>query len=87
MLVLNFKGMIMFQRILLLSSISFLISGCGGGSKDRVMEIGQSYSVSKGDLVVKASDTALIKILHVDGKDTSTVSLLDGNATITHPKK
>jgi hypothetical protein len=51
------------------------------------MEKGELYSVSKGDVIVKASDEASVKITHVSGKATSTVSLVDGNATITHPKE
>lgn len=77
----------MLNKLLLLTSL-LLLSGCGaGGSKDRIMEIGQSYSVSKGDVIVKASDEALIKVIHVAGQETSTVSLQEGNATITHPKE
>ena len=78
----------MLNKLLLLTTLLFL-SGCGGagGQKDRVMEIGESYSVSKGDVIVKASDVALIKVIHVAGEETSTVSLQEGNATITHPKE
>lgn len=79
----------MLQKILTITTTIIFLSGCGGsgGSKDRVMEVGESYSVSKGDIIVKASNEALVKIIHTDGKETSTVSLLEGNATITHPKQ
>ena len=78
----------MIKKSLILSTFILLLVGCGGsGSKDRVMEVGQFYSVSKGDVIVKASNEALVKIIHTDGKETSTVALLEGNATITHPKQ
>jgi hypothetical protein len=79
----------MIKKILLTSIMTlFLVScGSGGSTQDRVMEVGESYSVSKGDVIVKASDSALVKIIHTDGKETSTVFLLEGNATITHPKE
>jgi hypothetical protein len=79
----------MIKQILITSALSLILVGCGGsgGSKDRVMEKGELYSVSKGDVIVKASDEASVKITHVSGKATSTVSLVDGNATITHPKE
>ena len=77
----------MLNKLLLLTTI-LLLSGCGaGGQKDRIMELGETYSVSKGDVIVKASDEALIKVIHGSGQDTSTVSLQEGNATITHPKE
>lgn len=78
----------MLNKLLLLTTL-LLLSGCGGagGQKDRVMELGETYSVSKGDVIVKASDEVLIKVIHIAGKDTSTVSLQEGNATITHPKE
>ena len=77
----------MLNKLLLLTTL-LLLSGCGGagGQKDRVMERGESYSVSKGDVIVKASDEALIKVIHVAGQETSTVFLQEGNATITHPE-
>lgn len=77
------------KHIFLYSTISILLVGCGAesGNKDRIMEKGEFYSVSKGDVIVKASEDALIKIIHKDGKTTSTVSLMEGDATITHPQK
>ncbi len=75
------------KHILLFSIISLALVGCGGdeGNSDRVMEKGESYSVSKGDVVVKKSNEALVKIIHKDGSKTSSISLLEGNVTITHP--
>lgn len=77
------------KNILLYTLISMTLIGCGaeGANKDRVMEKGETYSVSKGDVIVKASKEALIKIIHQDGKSTSTIMLMEGNATITHPRK
>jgi len=79
----------MIKKLLTMSMLSLLLTNCGGstGTKDRVMEQGELYSVSKGDVIVKASDEASLKITHVSGQGTSTVALLNGNATITHPKE
>lgn len=79
----------MTYKILIASGLLLTLTGCGAenSNKDRVMEVGEFYSVSKGDVIVKASDEALVKITHISSKDTATVSLLEGNATITHPTK
>ena len=79
----------MKKYIITTSLCSLILTGCGGNGtpKDRVMEKGEYYSVSKGDVIVKASENAMIQITHASGKESSTVSLVDGNATITHPKK
>ena len=88
-MVLDFKEEKMIKNILTISALSLLLVNCGGsgGTKDRVMEKGELYTVSKGDVIVKASEEATVKVTHVSGKDSSTVSLVDGNATITHPKE
>lgn len=74
------------KQIVLFSTIAVLLANCGGssgsGSKDRVMETSQSYSVSPGDKVIKTSQNTKIQITHVDGKEDSTVELIEGNATI-----
>ena len=78
----------MINKVAYIIILIFLLSSCGSdGPKNRVMEKGEFYSVSKGDVIIKKSEDALIKIHHVSGKKTSTVSILDGNATITHPKE
>ena len=79
----------MIKQLLTMSALSLLLTNCGGsgGTKDRIMEAGELYSVSKGDVIVKASEEASVKITHVSGQDKSTVSLVEGNATITHPKE
>lgn len=73
------------KQLFIFIPMSIILIGCGGGgesSRDRIMEIGESYSVSSGNKVVKTSEDTLIKITHIDGKEESTVSLLEGNATI-----
>lgn len=77
------------KHLLLFSMVSMILIGCGASeeNRDRTMTIGESYSVSKGDKIVKTSEETLLKIKHTSGKETSTVSLLEGNATITHPKQ
>lgn len=77
------------KKILYTLPILLLLSSCGASdnNKDRIMKKGEKYSVSSGDKIIKKSEDALIRITHKDGKSTSTVQLLDGNATITHPKQ
>lgn len=79
----------MTKQLLTLSIFSVFLVNCGedGGTKDRIMEAGQLYTVSTGDVIVKNSNEASVKINHVSGADSSTVSLVEGNATITHPEK
>lgn len=67
--------------------LSVVLLGCGSqGSSDRTMSINEEYTVAKGEQVVKTSDNALVKIIHKDKSELSTVILLEGNATIL-PKK
>lgn len=76
------------KKILCTTPIILLLVSCGASdNKDRIMEKGEKYSVSHGDKVIKKSEDTLIQITHKDGKSTSTIELLDGNATITHPKQ
>ena len=79
----------MLKTILIFTAITFLVIGCGksDNAKERVMKIGESYSVSQGDVIVKGSEKATIRVVHILDKETSTVSLVEGNATITHPKQ
>jgi len=74
------------KQIFIFTTTAIFLVGCGGSDKpkDRVMEIDQSYSVISGDKVIKTSENTLIEIMHTDGKKTSTVKLLEGNATIIH---
>ena len=69
----------------------FLFIGCGASDddshRDRSMKIGESYSVSTADKIIKSTKDTHIKITHIDGETTSSVELIDGNATITHPKQ
>jgi hypothetical protein len=46
------------------------------------MKIGTTYYVSPGNKIVKKTTDALIKIIHKDSEDDSTVVLLEGNASI-----
>lgn len=71
------------KQLFIFIPMSIILIGCGGeSSHDRVMDIGESYSVSSGNKVVKTSEDTLIKITHIGGQEESTVSLLEGNATI-----
>lgn len=78
----------MTYKILTMTLFGFLLLGCGkeDTNKDRSMKVGESYTVATGDKVVKASEATLIKVIHKSGKKSSTVSLLEGSATITYAK-
>ena len=77
----------MKQIFIFIPSILVLI-GCGGGSSsgdsspDVEMELFQTYTVYSGNKVVKNTDTTQVKIVHINGQDTSTIELVEGNATI-----
>jgi len=83
----------MKETILILAS--FLMVACGGSgstdennatnndsSEDVNMTQGERYTVSKGNKLIKTSDNAIVRILHHDKAKTSTVILLEGDATI-----
>ena len=70
-----------------------LIQGCGDADKSStivkqdaavviVMQNAISYTVYKGDKIVKTSDDAQVSILKNTQDDTSAVSLLQGSANI-----
>ena len=59
-------------------------SGGGGNpppSSDIEMIISEPYTVFPGDQLIKSVPEALVRISHIDGKDESTVVLLEGSAT------
>ena len=62
-------------------------SGSSGGgnpppSSDIEMIISEPYTVFPGDQLIKSVPEALVRISHIDGKDESTVVLLEGSAII-----
>jgi len=66
---------------------ALLLAGCGGGggsSSSTVvkMSLGETYTVYPNDMVVKDSEDAVVKITHTEGETTSTVELLEGEASI-----
>jgi PBP1b-binding outer membrane lipoprotein LpoB len=74
--------------IAILASV-LLLAGCvGGGGGDSTstniikMELGETYTVYPNDMVVKDSEDAVVKITHTEGETTSTVELLEGEASI-----
>jgi len=79
------------QKIFTLFISTILLIGCGGGSssatgesadEDVSMELNKAYTVYPGNKLIKGSTLAQVNITHEDGQTTSTVTLLDGNATI-----
>ena len=76
------------NKIILFTMSLLVFVGCGGsGSKaDDVMVLGTQYTVNTGDKVIKNIDNTLVKIIHTDGKKTSTIELVEGNATIIYKK-
>jgi len=68
-------------------SLIFLVACGGGGSNsapDEIMSIGELYTVNSGDRIIKNSDSAILNITHTDGESSSTVQLIEGEATILH---
>lgn len=74
-------------KLIILSPMLVILLSCGVSEDhpDRIMEKGETYSVSKGDVIIKNTTSTLIKVTHINGNDRSKVELIDGNATITHP--
>ena len=84
------------KKILIMFSILFFV-GCGGGGGNGdtntshgdntpdgtvIMEIGQYYQVTKGDLIVRAAEDTQVRITHKEDDINSTVGLLSGEAKI-----
>ena len=81
------------KKLLILVSMLFLI-GCGGsGGSTSIVEdplpagtekmvIGQIYQVSVGDQVVKTSEGAQIRVIHVNSEAASSVELIEGDANL-----
>ncbi|CAA6819645.1 MAG: Unknown protein [uncultured Sulfurovum sp.] len=72
------------KNLFIYTLFSLFILGCGsdGAKGNRVMTINEEYTVSKGEQIVKNSEDALLKVIHEDKSEQSTVILLEGNATI-----
>ena len=85
------------KKIFTLISIAFLLTACGGGgssekdktpstgespSKDVTLTQGVFYTVYHGNKLIKNTPKTIVQITHVDKAGTSTVMLLEGNATI-----
>ena len=51
-------------------------------SSNEDMILSESYTIYSGDQIVKASDPTSLRISHIDFQDQSTVTLLEGSATI-----
>jgi len=75
-----------------------LLIGCGGGSSSSTiiddtnpteiyeisMELYKPYVVTTGDKVVKRTEDAHIKIIHIESESHSTVELIDGEANLIY---
>jgi uncharacterized protein YcfL len=75
------------KKIFTYISALIVLIGCGGGESsapDEEMVISQQYTVSSGDKIVKNSESAILRVYHVDGTKESTVTLLEGKATIQY---
>ena len=85
------------KKLLALTTLSFLLTACGGGgnsggektpstgespSKDVNLVQGKLYTVYHGNKLIKNTPKTIVQITHVDQAETSTVMLLEGNATI-----
>ncbi len=76
------------KNILLYSTLTIALIGCGGGSGggsgtyEGPMSPQTKYTMYAGDSVEKASSSAIVQITHADGQNQSTIELVEGNATI-----
>jgi hypothetical protein len=85
------------KKILFLISIALIFTACGGGgsstggetpstgesaSKDVTLTPGVLYTVYAGNKLVRNVTKTVVQITHSDKASTSTVMLLEGNATI-----
>ena len=76
------------KQIFIFIPIILVLIGCDSGSSsgdsspDVEMEFFQTYTVYSGNKVVKNADNTQVKIVHIDGQGTSTIELVEGNATI-----
>ena len=72
-----------------------MVSGCGGGSGsaggsggsggysgNTKMSPSTTYTVYPGNKIVKDSETAKVQVHHINGHPESTVTLIEGEATI-----
>jgi len=80
------------KNILLFSTLTIALVGCGGGSDggagggsgsyEGPMSPQTKYTMYEGDRVERSSSSAIVQITHVDGQNQSTIELVEGNATI-----
>ena len=84
------------RQIFTFTTLIFFLVGCGGGgsssstsssssykyTEDETMVVSQSYIVYPGNKIIQTSPDTLIRIVHTDGEEQSTVTLVEGNATI-----
>ena len=69
-------------------ALVFILTGCGSSDEENVtttieMEPNKGYEVSKGDKLIKTSSNAQVSIEKSIAGDTTTVTLIEGTATIT----
>jgi hypothetical protein len=85
----------MMKQIFIFMVIALFLVGCGGGSSSGSssgggtppssnvdMTILEPYTVYPGDQIRKTSDSALVRVSHIDFHEESTVVLTEGSATI-----
>jgi hypothetical protein len=83
------------KQILILTTISILLAGCGrsgesssntnyqGSEESGKMVIDKIYTMHPGDSVKKISDNPIIQITHINHSESSNIVLLSGEATIS----
>jgi hypothetical protein len=59
-------------------------SGSSFNARTVLMDIGEAYDVYPGDKLVKNSEAAIVTISHIDGQQSATIVLKDGNASIIY---
>lgn len=85
------------MKKLILITISILLTACGSSGssdsaddkdqKDVNMIIGTQYAVFPGNKIIKHVPDTYVNIIHQDGKTSSIVNLVEGNATIIRDPK
>jgi hypothetical protein len=75
------------KHIVWITLSTLIFTGCGGGGGDGAgetvaMEPGQTYTVYPGDRLIKNSSDTIVKIVHTQGQETSSVELIEGQASI-----